>query len=301
MRRLFRTAAVALGLLVLAPATSALAVTIEAVVNGVAITSYDISQRVALQQISGQTPSTAAATEELIDELVQIGEAIRVGFVVSNAQVEAAFAQVASQVGLSVSQFNSALRQAGVEPDTLRRRLQAQIAWQALLQGRITTGNPVRQGDITAALLAAGRENETVREYRMQQVIFVLPQGAGGGAVAQRRNEAEAFRQRFGGCENTLTQAATLRDVVVVDIGRDANRLTQAQAEDVQGTAAGRMTRPQQTARGIEIIAVCSITEVAANETARMEIQNELLGAGVDQVGRDFLAELRARAVIQRF
>ncbi|MGD9740551.1 MAG: hypothetical protein AB7O56_06560 [Bauldia sp.] len=301
MRRLFRTAAVALGLLVAAPVTSAFAITIEAVVNGVAITSYDISQRVALQQISGQSPSAATAEQELIDELIQISEAVRLGLRITNAQIDAAYAQIAAQVGLPVSQFNQALLQAGVAPDTLRRRLQAQIAWQNLLQARIGQGNAVRQEDVTAALLAAGRQNATVREYRLQQVIFVLPQGASSGLVGQRRNEAEAFRQRFGGCDNTLAQAAALREVVVVDIGRDVSRLTSAQAADVEETNAGRMTRPQQTSRGIEVIAVCSITEVAANENARMEIQNELLIERADTVGQEYLAELRARAVIQRF
>lgn len=301
MRRLFRTAAVALGLLVAAPVTSAFAITIEAVVNGVAITSYDISQRVALQQISGQSPSAATAEQELIDELIQISEAVRLGLRITNAQIDAAYAQIAAQVGLPVGQFNQALLQAGVAPDTLRRRLQAQIAWQNLLQARIGQGNAVRQEDVTAALLAAGRQNATVREYRLQQVIFVLPQGASSGLVGQRRNEAEAFRQRFGGCDNTLAQAAALREVVVVDIGRDVSRLTSAQAADVEETNAGRMTRPQQTSRGIEVIAVCSITEVAANENARMEIQNELLIERADVVGEEYLAELRARAVIQRF
>lgn len=301
MRRLLRNAAVALGLLVLAPAPSAFAIGIEAVVNGVAITSYDISQRVALQRISGQTPSAAAAEQELIDELIQISEAVRLGLRISNAQIDAAFAQIAAQVGLPVNQFNQALREAGVEPDTLRRRLQAQIAWQNLLQARIAQGTAVRQDDVTAALLAAGRQNATIREYRLQQVIFVLPQGASAGLIGQRRNEAEAFRQRFQGCDNTFTQAAALREVVVIDIGRDIARLTAAQAADVEETNAGRTTRPQQTSRGIEIIAVCSVTEVAANETARMEIQNELLIERAEEVGQEYLEELRARAVIQRF
>lgn len=301
MRRLFRSAAIAFAILIVAPATSALAVTIEAVVNGVAITSYDVSQRVALQRISGQTASTRAATDELIDELVQLSEAIRLGVNISNAQVDAAFASIAQQVNLSVSAFSSALREAGVEPDTLKRRLQTQIAWSALMQARVAQTTVVRQDDVTAALLAAGREGATVREYRLQQVIFVVPPNSSAGFISQRRNEAEAFRQRFAGCDSTFTQAAALREVVVVDIGRDTSRLTSAQSQDITTTNAGRMTRPQTTSRGVELIAVCSVTEVQANENARMEVQNNLLIERADEIGADYLAELRARAVIQRF
>jgi peptidyl-prolyl cis-trans isomerase SurA len=300
MRRLFRPIAIALALLVLAPATGALAVTIQVVVNGVPITSYDIDQRVALQQISGQTPNRTTATNELIDELVQLGEAIRLGVPISSARVDAAYASIAAQVGMGVSQFDAALRQSGVDPESLKRRLQAQIAWSSLMQARIQMNAAVRQQDVTDAMLAAGRQTETIREYRLQQIVFVVPAGSSSAFVTQRRNEAEAFRQRFTGCDNTLALAQPLRDVVVLDIGRDLSRLTGTQAEAVEGTAAGRTTRPEQTGRGIEIIAVCAVADVAGNEAARNQIQNQLLIERGEEIGLEYLAELRARAIIIR-
>jgi hypothetical protein len=66
----------------------------------------------------------------------------------------------------------------------------------------------------------------------------------------------------------------------------------------VQSTQAGRTTSPARTSRGIELIAVCSITEVAANEQLRTDLQNQLLIDLGPQVGQAYLAELRERAVI---
>ncbi len=300
-RRLLRSAWIAIALFLLAPVTGAFAVSIAVVVNGVPITSYDIEQRMALQRISGETANRTTATNQLIDELIQIGEALRLGGVIPPAQVDAAFAGIAGQVNMNLTQFDAALREAGVDPDTLKRRLQAQIAWAGLMQLRTQMTAIVRQDDVTQALLAGGRQTETVREYRLQQIVFVVPANSTNDYVAQRRNEAENFRQRFGGCEASLAQAQALRGVVVLDIGRNVGQLTATQATDVQATAAGRTTRPERTGRGIEIVAVCAVTVVAGNETARTEVQNQLLIGRADQIGLDYLAELRARAIIIRF
>jgi peptidyl-prolyl cis-trans isomerase SurA len=150
-------------------------------------------------------------------------------------------------------------------------------------------------------MLAAGRQTELVREYRLQQIIFVVPAGSSAGFISQRRSEAEAFRQRFQGCENSMAQAAQLRGVVVLDIGRDTSRLTAAQMEGVEATAPGRVSRPEQTTQGIEVVAVCSVVQVAGNEAARTDIQTQLIIQRGEQIGADYLAELRTRAIIQRF
>lgn len=300
MKRFLHALAAAIVVLITAQAAPALAITIEVIVNGVPITSYDIDQRVALQQISGQTPSRTTAANELIDEMIQIGEAVRLGVNIPQAQIDGAFANIAQQVGMSVNQFASALRQSGVDPDSLKRRLQAQIAWATLMQARVQTTTVVNQADVTAAMLAAGRQAEMVREYRLQQIIFVVPAGSSSGFIAQRRSEAEAFRQRFQGCEASMAQAAQLRGVVVLDIGRDTSRLTSAQMDGVAATAAGRVSRPEQTGQGIEVVAVCSVVQVQGNEAARTEIQTNLIIERGEEIGTEYLAELRARAIIQR-
>jgi len=296
-----RTAAFLAALVIaFVPIQQAAAVEIAVLVNGAPITTYDIDQRVALQRVSGQTPSRSTATEQLIDEAIQVGAAASRGVVVTEGQVDSAFANIARQVNLSVSQFSQALWEAGVNPDTLRRQIRAQIYWSILIQARLQIEPAVRQEDVTERLLAQGAE-QTVREYVMQQIIFVVPDGAGNSYVNQRRSEAEAFRQRFQSCETSRSQAANLRDVTVRDIGRNLNQLSQSQQQSVEGTQAGGTTRPERTSLGIEVIAICSVTEVQSNERVRSEIQNELLVNLGDEIGQEYLAELREQAVIIRY
>lgn len=293
--------ACALFLLALIPATGVSAVTLEVVVNGVPITSYDIDQRVALMAISGQGGGRTTATNQLIDEAIEVTEAQRLGIAVSDSQVSTAFANIAQQVGMGTSEFSNALLQAGVNPETLRQSLRAQIYWSILVQARLQTAPGVLQQDVTAQLLAQGAATQTVREYRLQRIIFVVPDGATNAYVNQRRSEAQAFRQRFTGCENTLAMAVNLTDVTVRDIGRDIGQLNAAQREAVERASAGTITSPERTGLGIEVVAVCDVVEVQANEAARTEIQNELLINQGEAIGQEYLAELRERAIIIRY
>lgn len=289
-----------LAALAVGAADAAVAAEIKVLVNGEPITSYDISQRVAMQRISGQRADSKVALNELIDEAVQLTEARRRGVVVPDSQVEAAFASIATQVKMSPRDFGRALGQAGVNADSIKSRLRAQIAWSALMQGRMQRA-AINRADITAELLARGEEGETMQEFRLQQIIFVAPKGSSAGVYAQRRREAESFRQRFKGCDTSLEQARRLRNVVVRDIGRrDTTQLGGPQGEEILKTREGKTTRPSQTDQGIEIVAVCAIREVRSNAAARAEIENKLLLAQGEQIGKEFLEELRAKAIIER-
>ncbi len=290
-----------LACLVLAGAwQSAFAADIKVLVNGEPITSYDIAQRVAMQKISGQRASNSAAVEELINEAVQLSEARRRGITVPQPQIDAAFASIATQVKMTPAQFTRALAGAGVNADSLKNRIRAQIAWGQLMQGRMQRAAVNRQ-DITNELLARGDAAQTMKEYTLQQIIFVAPKGSSAGVYAQRRREAESFRQRFRGCDNALQQARGLRNVVVRDLGRrDTTQLGGAQGEEIGKTRTGSATRPRQTDQGIELVAVCAVREVRSNAAARAEIENRLLVAQSETVGKEYLDELRGKAIIER-
>jgi peptidyl-prolyl cis-trans isomerase SurA len=291
--------AFALGLVLLA-APAVAATVIKVVVNGQPITSYDIAQRVAMQRVSGQTANSATATEELINEAIQYSEATRRGVTIPEAQVDAAYASIAQQVQLAVPAFTQALGQAGINSESLRRRLRAQLAWQVLMQARMQMAS-VRRDDITAALSARGDSANTMKEYTLQQIIFVVPSGASANVIAQRRREAESFRQRFAGCDGALAQARALRGVVVQNVGRrDTTQLAGPQGEEIQRTRPGRTTAPQATAQGVELLAVCNVREITSSAAARAEVENQLLIEQGETLGKEYLDELRARAIIER-
>lgn len=274
--------------------------TIRVIVNGIPITNYDISQRVRLLRISGGSATNTNAQRELIDEAVQMSEALRRGVNVSESQVDNAYAAIARGINMSTSQLTSALSGEGIAAASLKSRIRAQIAWSILVQQRLAS-EAVRNDDIVAALFADGNQDAlTATEYILQQIIFVVPSGASSGVVQQRRREAENYRLRYDGCATGLQQASTLRDVVVRDIGRRmASELTGQQGSAVQSTAVGDATRPFQTDNGFELIGVCEKRDVQSSADARSAVENRLSLAKGEEVGQEYLAELRAAAIIQ--
>src|SRR6185436_11222594 len=94
--------------------------------------------------------------EDLIDEVLELGEGERVGLKVPEAQIESAYASIAQNLKLSPADLTKALAGEGIEPATLKRRLAAQITWQQLVAARARSSAQIRESEVTTALLAKG-------------------------------------------------------------------------------------------------------------------------------------------------
>ncbi len=273
---------------------------IPVIVNDHPVTRYDITQRQKLMSISGANGSEKAATEDLVDEILQLEEARRIGIDIPRDQVEAAYASIGANLKLSPEDLTKALNGEGIDPNTLKRRLLAQITWQQLVAGRARQGGQIKETDVTSALLAKGDpQSLKTKEYTLQQIVFVVPNGSSAATFDQRRREAEAFRQRFTGCDTSITQAKQLNGVVVKDIGRrDTTELGGAEGDEIKKAGAGKTLRPTQTAQGIEVIAVCAVKDIQSAAAARVDIQNQLFQKQSEGIAANYLKELRSRATI---
>jgi len=266
------------------------------------ITSYDIAQRTGLLSLSGVGGGEKAAIEELINETLQFIEAAKRGISIPEERVDAAIAEIAQHVKMSPDQLTKALASQGVDIATLRRRIKAQMTWQTLVQMRTRMeGGSVKGSDVTAALFEQNDGgNVKTTEYILQQIIFVVPQGSSSAYVSQRRREAESFRARFPGCDKSIDMAKQLKGVVVKNIGRrTSDQLAGPDGDEVKNTPAGQTTRPSQSDNGIDLIAVCSTRTIDSNAAARTEVENKLLSEQNKNLGADYLAELRKKAVIE--
>jgi len=292
-----------LGLIASAPFAPASAQNaIRVVVNGDAITSYDIAQRARLLPLFGVKGGESAAADELIDETLKIQEAKKRGITVTDKQVDAAFGSLAQERKLSPQQLARELGRIGIEAKTMKRWIKAQMTWQQLVRLRVRNEGQVKTSDLMAAMLKKGQPDQiTVTEYLLQQIIFVVPKGSPANYTSQRRREAEQFRGRFPGCDASVQQAKTLKGVVVKNIGRrDSTQLSGEQGEEIKSLEAGKTTRPFQSPNGIELLAVCSKHDYRSNAAVRSEVETQLKLEQAKTLGQDYLKELREAAIIQR-
>ncbi|MCX5493209.1 SurA N-terminal domain-containing protein [Kaistia dalseonensis] len=306
MRTMLRTLvfslfSIGLGLALL-PSVASAQSTIKATVNDQAITSYDVNQRVKLMALFHQKATPKSALDDLIDEAIVQQFATPRKMLPDEAGVNERYAAIAKQVKLPLPQFGKALQQAGVEPETLKKLFRAQMTWATLMRAKIRSQQSnVSEADIQAELAKEGvnMEQATMKEFKLQQIVFVVPKTSPPGSAQRRLGEAEAFRKRFPGCDGSLDLAKSLKGVVVINAGRrDTSQMDTDMADALSSTPAGGTLKPEITDRGVEVIAICSVKEIQSTAGVRAQVEKKLSAAQNQDIEKDFKAELRKNAKI---
>ncbi len=276
---------------------------IKVIVNDHAITSYDISQRarlITMTQRKGGATARRLAKQELIDDQLKLTEASRAGVSISDSEVNGAYGNIARNVKMSPSQLSSALRRGGVNPQTLKDRLKAQLAWSQIVRRRYQAQVKVTDSDVIAALRKSDKKDQnTSIEYDLKQVIVVVPKKSSGSFKAKRKRESAQIRKAFNGCEQAGAVLGQYSEVVLRPIGRRLEtELPDGMRDEIDKTEPGRLTKPQQTGRGYEMIAICGKEEIQSDIAARTEMKNELQAKEGESLSRRYLMDLRRRATI---
>jgi peptidyl-prolyl cis-trans isomerase SurA len=274
-----------------------------AVVNGIPITSYDVDQRTRLTQLStSKAPSRKEVIEELINDRVKLLEGKKFGIEVSNAEVESSFATMASRMGMKAPQLTQALNGRGVNADTLKLRIRADLVWGQLVRGRYQASLQVGEGDIHAILgQSSDGDNAAVGHvYTLRPILFIVPQGSAPSAFEARRREADALRSRFNGCEEGVRFARELRDVAVRDqVIRSSANLPAQLRTMLNSLEIGKLTAPEATAQGIELFALCGKQETRAETPRRQETRQEIFAKRYEEQSKRYLERVRRGAMIE--
>jgi peptidyl-prolyl cis-trans isomerase SurA len=285
--------AVAIGLLLsVGSMMPALAQSPRVTVNGTPITDQQIAQRLKLFTLEGNRTGTKGATEQLINEAIQMAEAKRVGISVSNAQVDEAFLQIARNMSLSQDKLASMLQQGGVNLETLKDRLRAAIAWNAITESVIMPQIQVSDLDLDTQAASKVQSYQSF-DYILKEIIFV---GSGSGA---RTGQANNYRSKFNGCDNAVNLSLSYTDAAVVDVGRrHATQVPEAIAKELAGLNVGGITKPRVVGNGVSMLAICEKTQAEDLTFIKSQIRSE---TGNNQLGtevKNYLETLRKQAKI---
>lgn len=303
VRNVLASVGALLGICIMLAGPSEAATRIEVVVNDQAITNYAIDQRARLLKLTGAKGNVRdEATEQLIDEALQRQEAKRGNVQVSDAQVDDAFAEIATRVKLSPQNFATALSQNGVNPETLKERLRVQLAWSRVVGTRFRSSRKVTEQDLIATLRGKGTEtSKDTDEYLLERVIVVIPKSASRAEISSAETTARQLRSRFTSCDTGLDLARQAQGVVVKQAGRrTANEIPENILRLVESTEVGHLSAPDKTGEGLEMYAVCAKETVRSTEAAIQEVQSEIIGEEGALFSRQYLRNLRKDAVIER-
>ncbi len=269
------------------------------IVNGDPITVYDIEQRTKLMQIAGaKGAGRQQAINELIADKLKLSAAKSYKLEVSQAEIDGAFANIARSSRTTPENFAKSLASAGINPDTLKARLKADLAWSQIIRGKYQSSLQIGEKEVLMTL--EKREAKDVGyEYVLTPILFVIARGA-EGMVESRKRDAELLRVRFQDCRTGLPFARALRDVVVRDTIRKNSADLSPQLRGVlDKIEVGRLTPPEVTSGGVEVFALCEKKETTADSPARRALREEFYSEKFKQHADRYLKELKKGAMIE--
>lgn len=152
-----------------------------AVVNDIVISSYDLDQRVKLAIVtSGQQPTPELAKRirdqilrQLVDEMLQLLEAQKYNVKVQASDVDAALKRISQQNNITPEQINKMLDDNGIARATLQAQLQADIAWQKLVQQRVAPRVSVSEDEVTDVLRRM-QESASSTQYLAAEIFIAV-------------------------------------------------------------------------------------------------------------------------------
>ncbi len=287
-----------------APTVTQKGTTIKAIVNGTPITSYDVKRRAAFLRLRrAGSNRNEKALEELVEQELKLQEARRINTIADDKSVDVAFANFAKGNKSNVKQMSGILKQAGVGTDHFREFLRTQLSWRDTISRRYQAeAGRTSERDAVLKIKRAGGQKPKSTEYKLQQFIFVIPAARRKAVLATRRKEANAMREQFNNCNQSVALAKTGSDVTFRRLGRFLEpELPLQWKEYVIATPVNQATPIVETAKGIEFLAVCSKNSISDDRVAAM-VERENNFSEIDTAGSDvaqkYLIELRERGQI---
>ena len=286
---------------------------VVALVGGQPITASELRARLAREPLPpGATAAVRAertreVLERLIEERALLQTAQEAGIRVSDADVDAAEAEVARRNGLTVAQLRAQLPAAGLTVATLRANLRDELTLQRLRE-REEARARVGEAEVDAWL----RERQQPRDpaqvaLELAQVLIAVPEHASAEEQARARERAEEVAQRaragadFAQLARQWSQAPEAAQGGALGLRR-ADRYPTLFWEAVRGQPAGSVVGPLRSGAGWHVLKVLTQrhVELPPPTVTQTEVRHILLRADTEAeraAAAQRLAALRARIV----
>lgn len=174
----------ALALAAQSPATGAtkepVSMRAAAIVNDTIISTYDLDQRIKLVMVTSGAQGADAikrlrpqVLRQLVDETLQLQEAIKFNVKITQDDLDKNFKRIASQNNIGVDAIYKMLDENGIARSTLQNQIKADLAWQKLVQQRLSPRVTVSEDEIEQAFLAT-RASSRQTQYAVSEIFLAV-------------------------------------------------------------------------------------------------------------------------------
>jgi peptidyl-prolyl cis-trans isomerase SurA len=145
------------------------------IVNDSIVTNFEVEQRAKfLQLINSPGDLEQVALRGLIDDRLRFEAGVVNGVEVTEEDIKTGLEEFAGRANLSVEEFQKGLADNGVEPETFRDFVQANLVWRDVVRARYVPRVVVTDGDVKRALAVTSQRGE-VRVALAELIIPAQP------------------------------------------------------------------------------------------------------------------------------
>ncbi len=180
---------------------------IAAVVDGTVITASAVEQRRKLTVLTaglseGRTGDQLRdrIVRDLVDEALQRQAARDAGISLSEGAVARAYRRLADQNDLTAEQLDQVLQRNGIQPETLKRRLESNLLWQRYLSREISRSVEISDQRITAYRQRL-EANRGAPEYRLAELVLSRERAANQAETADGADSPSGAGDGSGAAE----------------------------------------------------------------------------------------------------
>lgn len=280
----------------LAPAA---AQSLAATVNGDPITSADLDERMKLLRVLRRPATREAALESMIADSLRYKEVRKYGIQPGDDDIGSEIVRAARIAKIEPQQLAADMQRAGISSSHLRNHWLAEAGYSYYVRARNRNLEP-SDAEVRAEAAAQGKSLRSV-DYRLQEVLFIVPRNGAVATLNQRSAQAQQLRARFSDCETGIAAARGLAEVAVKSpITRNSSSMNPALKKILDDTPIGHLSPPQRDPEGISMVAVCGRKDSDDLTALRTALSQDLLNRKVEGEARRLYEELRSRAVIVR-
>lgn len=284
---------------------------IVAVVNQGVVTASDLNSRVALVTASsGLKPTKEMAAKlraqilnMLIDEEVRLQNAESLGLNVTEKEIDEGFANIAKQNNLPAEEFKKMIQSHGINANTMRGQIKAQLAWTKIVQKRVRPRVEVSDADIDNEL---ERQKEKIGkdQYLLSQIYIPITQQA-------KANDAMDFATKLTGQLKTQPEAfpkaaKQFSAAPGADKGGIVGWIMTGQSPEeidvaLPNLVVGQVTGPIKTNTGLYILLLNEKRQLSADKLPSREDIMERLGMErLDRAAKRYFQDIRSAAFVEK-
>lgn len=222
-------------------------------VNNEVITDYEVRQRALfLQLLNAAGDPETEALKQLTDERLQQGEAARLKVEVPEADIREGMERFASQAELSADQLIAELKTMGVDPETFRDFVTANLLWRDVVRERFGGRVPISDVEISRKMESL-TEAHGLKAQIAELVIPIQSDGDEQAVMAQARQLSREIHTQaeFSAAARRYSAAATAESGGQIPGWLSLSDLPPRIATAVAGLGEGEVSAPMMVPNAV--------------------------------------------------